>query len=316
MRVIENVLTNVVLGFLGVGKTTAMLDWVSQKPIGESWSVLVNEFGEVGIDGAMYRRRGVAVKEIPGGCMCCAQGLPLQVAVNRLLRATRPDRLLIETSGIGHPAGVLKTLQGQGFHGVLQLKAVIGLVDPEQLLDQACLDNELFIQQLAYADVLVANKTDLASARAMEEFEGLSARFKVPKAVTESTVHGRMQLNWLDDDHTDRRADVAPLTLAGPRGEWQSYSWRFPETVEFDLQALKAWVRAQDVIRLKGIVNTNQGGYVVNYAANELTVEAIGPRQETRLQIIDWPAKDRDHASDRFQALEQALDDCKQPAKR
>jgi len=98
---------NLVMGFLGAGKTTAILHLLDTKPAGETWAVLVNEFGAVGIDGTVIAGQGVFVKEVPGGCMCCAAGLPMQVAVNRLLREARPDRLLIEASGLGHPRRVL-----------------------------------------------------------------------------------------------------------------------------------------------------------------------------------------------------------------
>ena len=164
---IYNVSTNIISGFLGVGKTTAILNLFSNKPVTEIWAVLVNEFGKIGIDGRVYQASGISVKEIPGGCMCCAQGLPLQVAVNRLLRETKPDRLIIESSGVGHPEGVLKTLKGEGFKNVLTLKAGICLVDARFLLESAYQHNELFKEQLQLADVLVANKTDLASAEAL-----------------------------------------------------------------------------------------------------------------------------------------------------
>ena len=59
--------TNLILGFLGVGKTTAILDLLRQKPEGETWAVLVNEFGEVGIDGAILETEGAVVREVPGG---------------------------------------------------------------------------------------------------------------------------------------------------------------------------------------------------------------------------------------------------------
>ena len=73
--------TSLILGFLGVGKTTAILDLLKNKPENEVWAVLVNEFGEVGIDGAMLQTEGAFIKEIPGGCMCCVAGLPMQIGL-------------------------------------------------------------------------------------------------------------------------------------------------------------------------------------------------------------------------------------------
>lgn len=66
--------TNLILGFLGVGKTTAILDLLRQKPEGETWAVLVNEFGEVGIDGAILETEGAVVREVPGGLHVLRRG--------------------------------------------------------------------------------------------------------------------------------------------------------------------------------------------------------------------------------------------------
>ncbi len=141
-----NVPTNLMMGFLGVGKTTAILDLLKQKPENENWAVLVNEFGKIGIDGAIYSAAGVAVKEIAGGCLCCTVGLPFQVSVNRLLKEVRPDRLLIEPTGLGHPKKVLDMLMTGVFKETLELRASICLVDPEKLKDNRYTTHETFIK--------------------------------------------------------------------------------------------------------------------------------------------------------------------------
>ena len=99
--------TNIITGFLGVGKTSAILYLLSQKPAHERWAVLVNEFGEIGVDGSLLngqysKEQGIFIREVPGGCMCCASGLPMQIALNQLLSKAKPDRLLIEPTGLGH----------------------------------------------------------------------------------------------------------------------------------------------------------------------------------------------------------------------
>ncbi len=78
--------TNLITGFLGCGKTTTIRHLLAQKPEHEKWAVLVNEFGEIGIDGALLADSGAVLKEIPGGCMCCVNGLPMQIGLNMLLQ--------------------------------------------------------------------------------------------------------------------------------------------------------------------------------------------------------------------------------------
>jgi len=110
---INAVPTNIITGFLGVGKTSAILQLLENKPSNERWAVLVNEFGEIGVDGSLFEGKhqessGVYIREVPGGCMCCAAGLPMQIALNQLLQRAKPDRLLIEPTGLGHPVEVLQ----------------------------------------------------------------------------------------------------------------------------------------------------------------------------------------------------------------
>ncbi|WP_323753460.1 GTP-binding protein, partial [Marinobacter sp.] len=155
--------THLVLGFLGAGKTTVILNLMKQKPEGERWAVLVNEFGEVGIDGAILSNQGVAVKEVPGGCMCCVSGLPMQIGLNSLISFSRPDRLFIEPTGLGHPAQVIETLTGEFYTDVLHLSASVCLVDPRRLEDERVLASRQFHDQVAVAELLVASKADLCT---------------------------------------------------------------------------------------------------------------------------------------------------------
>ena len=97
---------NVITGFLGVGKTSSILSLLHQKPVDEEWAILVNEFGEIGVDqglikGQIAPRNDVMVLEVPGGCMCCAAGLPMEMALSQIFFLGEPDRLIIEPTGLG-----------------------------------------------------------------------------------------------------------------------------------------------------------------------------------------------------------------------
>ncbi len=151
--------TNLITGFLGSGKTTSILHLLANKDPAEKWAVLVNEFGEVGIDGALLSSSGAMIKEIPGGCMCCVNGLPMQVGLNTLLRQGKPDRLLIEPTGLGHPKQILDLLTAPVYEPWIDLRATLCLLDPRQLLDEKAVANENFRDQLAAADVLSPIKT-------------------------------------------------------------------------------------------------------------------------------------------------------------
>ena len=126
--------TNVISGFLGVGKTSAILNLLNQKPSHERWAVLVNEFGEIGIDGSLLQNNqstdsNIFIREVPGGCMCCTAGISMQLAIAQLLEKAKPDRLLIEPTGLGHPKEVLDILSASYYKEILSIQKTITLVD-------------------------------------------------------------------------------------------------------------------------------------------------------------------------------------------
>ncbi|MFP6688712.1 MAG: GTP-binding protein, partial [Alphaproteobacteria bacterium] len=158
--------TTLITGFFGVGKTTAMRSLIARKPADKKWAILVNEFGEVGVDGALLEGLTgdkVQIREITGGCLCCTANVPMRVAVTEILRRVRADRLLIEPTGIGHPAGLIDELRRDGLADAIELRAVICIVDPRLIHDERIQQADVFRDQIAISDILVAGKADLAS---------------------------------------------------------------------------------------------------------------------------------------------------------
>ena len=305
------------MGFLGVGKTTAILDLLKQKPDHENWAVLVNEFGKVGIDGAIYAAAGVTVKEIAGGCLCCAVGLPFQVSVNRLLKEVKPDRLLIEPTGLGHPKKVLDMLATGSFKDVLQLKANICLLDPEKLKDHRYTTHETFIDQITLADVLVANKMDLADSDAIDLFHQLANDSKPKKALIAQTIQGQLDVSWLDLSRNSQRQAAFPdahkitqlipaanaSSLRNQTHGYQSTGHIFAAEHCFDYQQLSDFLGQLNVERIKGIVNTNKGWFIINGVDKHINYVPCIAADNSRIEII----ASQDHIHDVSSALQNLL---------
>ena len=311
---LANIPTNLVMGFLGVGKTTAILNLLENKPKYENWAVLVNEFGSVGIDGAIYATKGVFVKEVPGGCMCCAVGIPMQVAVNHLLKEAKPDRLLIEPSGLGHPRRILETLSADSFKNVLNILASICLVDPRKLNDTRYTGNENFVDQIALADVLVANKVDLSDSDALQQFDRLGSISVPGKTVVAKTTQGRIKTEWLDLPKNPDRKSVFPLAhensqsykqnqvnvenpvtyqrLENSDAGFYSCGWVFPKATVFNFQSLHDWLHQVAPERMKGVFLTEQGWHVFNCSDGLVTVTSINNSSDSRVEfIVPWEQK-------------------------
>ena len=312
--------TNLILGFLGVGKTTAILDLLKARPEGEVWAVLVNEFGEVGIDGAMLEHEGAFIREVPGGCMCCVAGLPMQIGLNQLIHKAKPDRLIIEPTGLGHPSKILETLTAEHYTDVLSLGPVITLVDPRRLEDERVLANVQFRDQVAAADILVANKTDLATPAQLEHFARWAQALEPAKNAVFTTDHGRLRPEWLDGRtslpsvstphaHAHHNAktpikapDVQeqPWQLVSNEGQgYVSLGWRVHPDVQFNEQALMALAMDGRFERFKGVVHCLDGWRTLNMVDGSLSVTESDARGLSRLEVISavpLPAAELDSA--------------------
>ena len=124
--------THLFTGFLGTGKTSAIRSLIAQKPQHEQWLIIVNEFGEIGIDGAVLAENGIPVAEISGGCLCCSAGAQMDSTIRAILKKNTPQRILIEASGLAHAAGIIDELRTPEFAAVLDIAAVFTLIDPRQ----------------------------------------------------------------------------------------------------------------------------------------------------------------------------------------
>lgn len=301
---------NLLTGFLGSGKTTTLLHLLANKPENEKWAVLVNEFGEIGIDGALLANRGATLKEIPGGCMCCVNGLPMQVGLNMLLKQNKPDRLLIEPTGLGHPRQLLSMLSAEVYQPWLQLNATITLLDARQLGDARVVANENFRDQLVAADIIVGNKSDrwhesdrLALQRWQEQF--LQGR---PFVTTE---FGQLSPSLLDTPRGSPRpipqpehhhhasapaSGIAALRLEGQSrwrrvlNEGQGYTacgWIFDSETVFDTIPLLEWARLAPVDRVKGVLRIADGTVSINRQGEDLHIETHASAPvDSRVEMI------------------------------
>ena len=162
----------VLTGFLGAGKTT-LLNQILSANEGRQIAVIVNEFGEAGIDGQLVISADEEILELNNGCICCTVRGDLSRAVASILqRGRKIDHIVIETTGLADPAPVIQSfILDETLRGHTALDAIVTVVDARHVRDQ--LDNEQAREQVAFADVVLINKIDLVEQSELAQLRHL-----------------------------------------------------------------------------------------------------------------------------------------------
>jgi cobalamin biosynthesis protein CobW len=299
----------VVTGFLGAGKTT-LIRHMLQHANGRRIALIINEFGDVGVDGEVLKGCGEAVCreedliELANGCICCTVADDFIPTMTRLLdRADPPDHVVIETSGLALPQPLVRAFNWPEIRSRVTVDGVITVVDSAAVAEgrfaedeaavqaqrqaDGALDHdspleELFEDQLACADMILLNKADLVSAQALDSVERDLRREVRPGVHFVRTANGIADLGMLlglgagAETEMDQRKSHHELYHAGEEhdhDDFESFVLRFGAVADKAalLEAISGAVVAHDILRLKGFV-------ALDGADGRLTVQAVGPR--------------------------------------
>ena len=317
---LQNIPTHVIAGPLGAGKTTLIQHLMAHKPPHERWAVLVNEFGQIGLDAALMSQGDdqVTIAEVAGGCVCCVNGAPFQIGLSRLLRKARPDRLLIEPSGLGHPVQIMKQLSEAPWRGVLALQPCVMVLDAQALAQGKTLP---VTQQeaLKIAGLVVMNKSNSVQNEQREQIA-----YSLPNCPVLWTEQGCIPLKTLPTGHmndihavdnlliykdfshvgsvfSDPRTPIV-MTQSQPGG-W-SAGWRWHASRQFDLSLLQQWLHTLDWRRAKLVVRAPGGWFSTNSVDNSIAQwKSSEWRKDSRLELIF------DHPQD-LELLRSGLENC------
>ena len=185
----------ILTGFLGAGKTT-LLNHILSNQQGVKTAVLVNEFGEIGIDNDLIVATGEDMVELSNGCICCSINGELLEAVYRILERPDPvDYLVVETTGLADPLPVAMTFLGSDLRDATRLDSIITLVDAENFSEEL-LEGEVARAQIVYSDMLLLNKCDLVDEERLAALEAQLREIKTDARILRS-VKGEVPLPLL-----------------------------------------------------------------------------------------------------------------------
>lgn len=254
----------VLTGYLGAGKTT-LLNHILTYEHGKKVAVIVNEFGEVGIDNQLVIDANEEIFEMNNGCICCTvRGDLIRIIGNLMKRRDKFDHLVIETTGLADPAPVIQTFfVDEDMQHQLSLDAVVTVVDTKHIWQHW--QAEEAQEQIAFADVILLNKTDLVTPEILEALEqrirSMNAMAKIYRTHnSELSMDALLGVKAFD---LERALEIDPNFLSEDAHEHDEtvYSVALVEAGAIDGEKLNAWMtkllstKGQDIFRMKGILN-------------------------------------------------------------
>jgi G3E family GTPase len=261
----EKIPVTVLTGYLGAGKTT-LLNRILTEDHGKKFAVIVNEFGETGIDGDLVVGADEEVFEMNNGCICCTvRGDLIRILDGLMKRKGKFDAIIVETTGLADPAPVAQTFfVDQDVGDATKLDAVVTVTDAKWLTERLK-DAPEAKNQIAFADVIILNKVDLVSAEELAEVEA-AIRAINPYAKLHKTTRCELPIDQLLDRNAfdlDRILDIEPDFLESGHhhhhsDEVRSMSFTIPGDVDPD--KFMPWIndisqaQGPNILRSKGIL--------------------------------------------------------------
>ena len=300
----------ILAGFLGAGKTT-LLNYILSCQKDMRTAVVVNEFGEIGIDNELVISASEDMVELSNGCICCSINGELLNVIERIL--DRPDRinyLIVETTGLADPLPVAMTFLGSRLRDLTRLDSIVTVVDAENFGPRV-LDSEVGRAQIIYSDLLLLNKCDLVSKERLQIVEKHLRELKTNARILYS-IRGKVPMPLLlsiglfesdrvvKDDHDIHRQhhvhqdhDHKHITITKPKHEEiDGYtSLSFQSSRPFALRKFQNFLDNQlpsDVFRAKGILwfYESERRHIFHLAGKRFSIEDSDWRSVRKNEIV------------------------------
>ncbi|MFP3158906.1 MAG: GTP-binding protein [Hydrogenobaculum sp.] len=279
----------VITGFLGAGKTTFMLKAVKEHFKDKKVAVIVNEIGDVGVDGKILQNVYSNVLELSEGCICCTLQVEFEKGVYEILEKYNPDFLFVETSGASNPFPIMLSLQNLGS----LLEGVVCVVDAKNFHNYK--SNETFKYQIGSSNIIVINKIDLVSEKELENIEDeikvIKKEYNLRDFLTSEeffkdfkiykSKYGQIDEDLFKHIYPIRDLPNLPLNLAGVNHLEESHIGEFvvflEKEISYDELEQKLKNIPKNIYRIKGIVRLKdfQTPMVVNYVFGYMELSPI-----------------------------------------
>ena len=276
---------SVITGYLGSGKTTLLRKILSDSD--RRIAVIMNEFGEIGIDGEIIRGKNVDMVELSGGCVCCSLTGEFEAAVKEVIEKTKPEHIIVETTGVAEPDAIVVDID-ENIKDV-RLDSIITIADADSLVRYPSIGYTGRVQ-LEMADIILINKTDLVTEKQLEEAEAKIEELN-PKAIKVRTVKCNIDVNLLFGIYSSKYVDMHPHDHLEESG----VQFFAVEAGKLDMDKFVSAVKnlPENVYRAKGFVAFGEKSYIFNYVAGRYDMEEFH-HEGTKLVFIGNKVKEHE----------------------
>ncbi|MBI2079757.1 GTP-binding protein [Candidatus Micrarchaeota archaeon] len=265
----------IITGYLGSGKTTLLRKIISDST--KKLAILMNEFGEIGIDGQIIKGKNVDIAELSGGCVCCSLTGEFELAVKEILEKVKPDAIVIETTGVAEPSAL--TFDIEENIPSIRLDVIVTLVDADSLVRFPTIGHT-GREQIEMADIILLNKVDLIDKKDLERLKNKLNELN-PRVILFETVKCEIDINLLFGLEVKARELPKPHVVHDLNSEYFVYSGdRLLDLEKFN-KILEAFPKK--LYRAKGFIRTKDGSKLFNYVAGRYNYE---PFEADKTELI------------------------------
>ncbi|MCP4756614.1 MAG: GTP-binding protein [Proteobacteria bacterium] len=276
-----------VSGFLGAGKTTLLKHVLSWKRDMSDTVVIVNEFGDIGIDGSLLKGEASDIVELTSGCICCTLVSDLTFTLRKIWADHNPRWIIVEASGIADPKTIVQAFQRDEIMSRVEFLKTVTVLDGD-FWEMRTVMGQFFSNQLETADLLLFNKIDLLdkekAAKSLEE-----VREFLPQTQIIPTVHCGIDpdLFYTEAPNKDWREDESLFTHdASPEFSTFSFSHSSPLNKAFFTKFIDELPK--EIFRAKGTVHFEDSNLFLNFVTGKQDWTSWEGDPETRLVFIGW----------------------------
>jgi len=299
-------------GFLGAGKTTLLKRILSWETDLSDTVVLVNEFGDIGIDGALLQDSGSDVIELTSGCICCTLSADLHQSLTRIWNRFKPRRILVEASGVADPKSIITVLQDPQIGQHMQLKKIIAVLEAD-IWGAREVFGQLFYNQLEMAHLILLNKIDLTPAEKIPQFLN-EIHDVIPDCQLVPTVHCEIDPETLWTPAQTKMSGLKSIEFFQPsalNGKSESHHSHPAKSLDFvmfsfrdsgiiDEAGFKEFIRnlPWELFRIKGSVRFADRLEMLNFVGGKSEWLPWEGEPETRLAFIGWKINEQETLKD------------------